>query len=122
MPDSRVVLRMLAFAETCGVREEIVGDILEEMARGRRCGWICRQLLALCGLACVSHLRDRARVTPQRVAVGLSLVMLMAMSMMPVGRVLAVWLTLYYLSGALSLFAHMAAEGLPDTREDRSNR
>ena len=109
MPSPRFVLKLLARAESCGVREEIVGDLLEEIDRGRSRLWMYQQLIAICGLACVGCLRNRVRVTPQAVAVGLSVVLLAGSSVASVGRVLEAWLTLYYATGMLSLFAHMAS-------------
>lgn len=109
MASPRFVLKLLARAEGCGVREELVGDLLEEIDRGRSRLWMYHQLIAVCGLACIGCLRQRVRVTPQAVAVSLSVALLAGSSVASVSRVLEAWLTLYYATGMLSLFAHMAS-------------
>ena len=112
MSYSRFVLRLLEHAESCGVPEEVVGDLLEEMG-GRSRGWMCRQLIGLGSFVVVAQVRERTRLTPRGVAIGLSALMLAGVSMMPVSRVLEAWLVFYGVTGILSLFAHMAAEGQP---------
>src|SRR5919112_1597414 len=50
------------------VREALVGDLLEEIARGRGRFWAWRQLVGLAGFALVAHAQRHARVTPHLVA------------------------------------------------------
>jgi hypothetical protein len=113
MPCSRIVLRLLQHAESCGVREEIVGDLVEELARGRSPAWACRQLLAICAQMLVGRLRARARMTPQGVAVLLGAALMAGGAVVPIGEVVQAWLVLYCLTGTLSLFAHMASGHRP---------
>lgn len=114
----RLVLALLESAESCGVPEGVVGDILEEIERGCSRAWICRELCAVGRLALTAHIRDRARVTPRGVTMALSGVMLAAFSLMPVSHVLELWLVVYCLTGTVSLFAHMTAERLwPGARD-----
>lgn len=122
MPCSRFVLRLLAYGQSCGIREELVGDLLEEIDRGRSRGWLCRQVIALCGWALVGHLRHRANVTPHGVALVLGAVLLAGVSMTSVSRVLEAWLVLYYATGMLSLFAHMAASSTAAVRGELGDR
>jgi hypothetical protein len=109
MPGPRLVLRLLAFGEACGVPEEVVGDVIEEIARGRPRLWVCQQLLAIGGLAIVAYARHRVRITPPAIALMLSAMLLAGVSLASVSFVLEAWLVLYYLTGTLSLFAQMAS-------------
>jgi hypothetical protein len=104
-----IARRLVAHGQSFGAREELIGDLLEEIARGRSHWWVCQQLLGLYGLAFTTHVRNRARLTPQAIAFGLCVAMLAAVSIASVSSVLEAWLGLYYVAGTLSLFAHMAS-------------
>jgi hypothetical protein len=119
MPSSGVVLRLLDRLESYGLREEIVGDLIEEMARGRSPAWVCRQVVSLCGRTLSADLRRRAG-SPMGIALILSGASATALTVVPAGRLIQAWLVLYYVSGMASLFAHMAAADRPrnDTRGD----
>jgi hypothetical protein len=105
----RLALRLLAAAETFGAREEIVGDVLEEIAGGRTRWWVCQQVIGLYLSALATRVRDRARLTPHAVAFALCVMMVAAATLAPISSVLQAWLGLYYVAGTLSLFAHMAS-------------
>jgi hypothetical protein len=109
MPTSRIALRLLASGDAFGLPEELIGDLLEEIASGRSRWWVCQQLIGLYGSALIIRLRRHARLTPQAVALALSGLLLASVSIAPVSRVLEAWLGLYYLAGMLSLFADMAS-------------
>jgi hypothetical protein len=109
MTGPRFALRLLAYGDAFGVREELVGDVIEEIARGRSRFWVWQQLAGLFGSAVLARVRDRAGLTPYTVALVLALVLLAAVSIVPATRVLQAWLGVYYSAGALSLFAHMAS-------------
>jgi hypothetical protein len=47
------------------------------------------------------------------VALGLAAVLLVGAAVAPARSVLTVWLTFYYVAGAVSLFAHMAGQVQP---------
>lgn len=115
MPKSPLVLTLLCHLESCGMREDIVGDLVEEVARGRSPAWVCRQLVPLCGLTLVDQCRRRAG-TPRGIALVLCGTALGALSIVPAGRVVEAWLVLYCVSGTASLFAHMATAELPTSR------
>jgi hypothetical protein len=108
----RLALRLLTYADTAGVREELVGDVLEEMARGRSQVWVCEQLIGLYGLAAAARLRARARLTPHVVVLALVGLLVASASIAAIGTVLLTWLSLYLVTGTLSLFAHMAARAM----------
>jgi hypothetical protein len=104
---SRFALRLLARADASGTRDALIGDVLEEIARGRSRWWLCQQLIGLYGLALAAHARRHARLTPCLVAVALGAVLLGGVSIASVGSVLEAWLGFYLVAGTLSLFAHM---------------
>ena len=109
---SRVALRLIAHGGSIGAREELIGDLLEEVARGRSHWWVCQQVIGLYGVAFTTHVRHRARVTPPAIAAVLCALMLVAVSIAPVTKVLEAWLGFYYVAGTLSLFAHMASRAV----------
>jgi hypothetical protein len=111
MPCSRFVHKLVDYADACGIREEIVGDLLEEIADGRSTAWLCRQPAALYGWRLIEQLRDRISITPHAIALTLSALLLAGIAVVPAGRVLQAWFALYYVSGMLSLFAHMLSAG-----------
>ena len=104
----RIALRLLARVDASGTREALIGDLLEEISRGRSRLWLCQQLIGLYGLALAAHARRHARLTPCIVAVALGAVLLGGVSIASVGSVLEAWLVFYLVAGTLSLFAHMA--------------
>ena len=109
MPNPPFALRMLAFADCFGAREELVGDVLEEISHGRSRWWLYQQLIGLFGLALTAQLRKRALLTPPVIALGLSVVLLVALSIAPTGNVLVAWLGCYCAAGTLSLFGLMVS-------------
>jgi len=113
---SRFALRLLARADGSGTREALVGDLLEEIARGRSRWWLYHQLVGLYVCALAAEIRLHARLTPSVVAVALSAVLLGGLSVASAGSVLVAWLGFYLVAGTLSLFAHMAARAQVDVR------
>ena len=109
---SGVALRLIAHGGSVGAREELIGDLLEAIARGRSPWWVCQQVIGLYGVAFTTHVRHRARLTPPAIAAALSALMLAAISVAPVTKVLEAWLGFYYVAGTLSLFAHMASRAV----------
>jgi hypothetical protein len=116
MACSRFVLRLLAHADADGSREALIGDLLEEIARGRSRWWLYRQLIGVYGLALAAQARHHARLRPSLVAAALAATLLGGMSFAPLGSVLEAWLGFYLVAGTLSLFAHMAARAQVDVR------
>ena len=113
---SRFALRLLTRADASGAREALVGDLLEEIARGRSRWWLYQQLIGLYGFALVEHARQHARLRPSLIAVALAAVLLGGLSIASLGIVLEAWLGFYLVAGTLSLFAHMAARAQVDVR------
>jgi hypothetical protein len=116
MVSSRLALRLLARADASGMREALIGDLLEEISRGRSRWWLCQQLIGWYGLTLVAHARHHARLTPSVVALALSAVLLAGAWIASVGSMLEAWLGFYLVAGTLSLFAHMAARAHVNAR------
>jgi len=108
MPRPRLAITLAAHAGTFGVPEELVGDVLEEVGRGRSHLWLWQQLLGLYWFAFIARLRNLGRPTPVAIALGLGAILLLAASIAPPKAVVAAWLTFYYVMGAASLFTQMA--------------
>lgn len=109
MPVRRFVLRLLAYADAFGAEEELIGDVIEELGRGRPRCWACQQVIGVFGLALTKRLRGRARLTPQTVAAACCVLLFAGVATGSVGSVVEAWLAFYYVAGTLSLFAHMAS-------------
>jgi hypothetical protein len=105
-------LRLLAYADSFGAAEELVGDLLEEIARGRSQLWVYQQVIGLYGCAFTKCVRTRARLTPQTVALAFCALLLAGVSIGSVSSVLEAWLGFYVVAGTLSLFAHMASRAV----------
>jgi hypothetical protein len=105
MAGPRLALWLLARTNRSGSHEALVGDLLEEIARGRSRLWAWQQLIGLAGFALVTHAQNHARVTPHLVALALGVVLLGGISIASLSRVLEVWLGLYLIAGTITLFA-----------------
>ena len=108
MPRPRFAMTLAARAGTFGVPEELVGDVLEAIDRGRSHLWLWQQLVGLYWFAFISRLRNLGRPRPVAIALALSAMLLLAGSIAPPRAVVATWLIFYYLMGAASLFTQMA--------------
>jgi hypothetical protein len=113
---SGFALRLLARADASGEQEALIGDVLEEIARGRSRWWLYQQLIGLYGVALAAQARQHARLRPSLVAIALGAVLLGGLSIASVGSVAIAWLGFYLVMGTLSLFAHMAARAQVDVR------
>lgn len=103
----RLAVWLLARAEVSSTREALVGDVLEEIARGRSRWWLWQQVIGLYGCALVAHVRKHGRVTPPLVALAVGVVLLGGVSIASLGSVLETWVGVYVVAGTLSLFAHV---------------
>jgi hypothetical protein len=106
MRRSEWVAAWLDRAESCGVRQDVIGDLHEEMGRGKSCTWLCRQLLAIAAHATRARVGEGLR-TRFGICCVVSLSGLIAWSVVPAGELLTAWLVIYYASGVLSLLGHM---------------
>jgi hypothetical protein len=122
MAVTRFALWLLTRANAPGTREALVGDLMEEIARGRSALWVCQELTGLYGRALIAHARKTVRVTPPLVALALGVVMLGGASIASLEKVVETWASVYYVAGTMSLFAHVmsrttASRTLPLTEE-----
>ncbi len=113
---SRTVVGWLDRAESWGVRPELIGDLHEEVLRGRSQAWLCGQLLSTVLVAGTVLVRDRVQ-TPSGIRDGVLGLAVLATVIVPTRQLLQTWLVVYYLAGMLSLFAHMAASEPHLTRD-----
>ena len=68
--------------------------------------WVCQQLIGFYGVALGVTGEEQARVTPLLVALVLGMVLLGGVSVASIGKVLEVWMSLYFFAGTMSLFGH----------------
>jgi hypothetical protein len=106
---ARLALWVLARADASGAREALVGDLIEEIARGRPQVWVWQQVIGLCGFALAARARRRARVTPHVVALAITAVLFGGGSIASLAMMLEIWVSVYMVAGTLSLFAHVMA-------------
>lgn len=110
MRDYRLSVRLVSYADACGAQEELVGDLLEEIARGRSRRWVCSQVIGLYGCAFAKYVRTRARLRPHMVAIAFGVLVVTAWASGSISHVVEAWLGFYFVSGILSLFADMALQ------------
>jgi hypothetical protein len=102
----RVALWLLERFDSCGTKEALIGDLVEEIGHGRSRLWIWQQVLAVCGLAAVGHVRHCAQ-TAHVVAVVLGLFFVGGVWIAPAITVLETWAVVYFTTGTLSLFGDL---------------
>ena len=107
MATPRFALWLLTRMNGSGSREALVGDLLEEIGRGRSRFWAWQQLAGVAGFALLAHAQRHARVTPYLVALALGVVLLGGMAMASLSSVLQAWLGFYLIAGTITLFAHI---------------
>jgi hypothetical protein len=106
---ARLALMILARADASGASEALVGDLMEEIARGRPTLWVWQQVVGLCGFALAARARRQARVTPCLVALVITVVLFGGGSISSLETVLEIWVSAYMAAGTISLFAHVMA-------------
>ena len=70
---------------------------------------VWNQLIGLYGVVCIGRLRRRARLRVSAVALALLVVLLAGASIVSVTSLVEAWLVFYYVTGTVSLFAHLSA-------------
>jgi hypothetical protein len=98
---------------SCGPREALIGDLLEEIAQGRSRFWVWQQVLALCGCAAVGHVLNRTQ-TAHVIALALSVFLLGGVWIAPPAKVLETWVVVYFVTGTFSLFGDLISSRTPD--------
>ena len=107
MAVTRFAQWLLTRTSAAGAREALVGDLTEEIAHGRSSWWVCQELVGLYGLALIAQARESIRITPLFVALVLGLVLAGGASIASLEQVVETWTSIYYISGTVSLFAHV---------------
>lgn len=107
MAVTRFAQWLLTRTSAAGAREALVGDLTEEIAHGRSSWWVCQELVGLYGLALIAQARESIRITPLFVALVLGLVLAGGVSIASLEQVVETWTSIYYISGTVSLFAHV---------------
>jgi hypothetical protein len=102
-----LALWLLNRARAHGVREALVGDLIEEISTGRSGMWVCQQMIGFYGVALGNHAKRQARVTPLLIALLFGMMLLAGVSITSLGKALEVWMSLYLLAGTISLFGHV---------------
>ena len=106
-------LRLLERFDSEGARESLIGDLVEEIGLGRSRFWVWQQILALCGLAAVDHVRSYAE-TAHLMAVAPGVFCVGALWIAPPARVLEAWAVVYFVTGILSLFGDLISSRTVD--------
>jgi hypothetical protein len=110
-----LALRLLERFDSDGTREALIGDLIEEIAQGRSRFWVWQQILALCGLAAVGHVRNYAQ-TAHLIALALGVFFVGGVWIAPPARVLTTWTVVYFFAGTLSLFGDLISSRTLDSR------
>jgi hypothetical protein len=108
-------LWLLERFDSRGTREALIGDLVEEIAHGRSRFWVWQQVLALCGLATVGHVRDCAH-TAHLITLGLGLLFVGGVWLAPPAKVFETWAVVYFVTGTLSLFGDLISSRTLDSR------
>lgn len=107
-------LWLLERFDSYGTREALIGDLVEEIAQGRSRCWVWQQVLALCGLAAVSHARRYAQ-TAHLIALALGLFFVGGVWIAPPATVFETWAVIYFVTGTLSLFGDLMSSRTLDS-------
>ena len=99
-------LWLLERFDSCGTREALIGDLVEEIAQGRSRFWVWQQVLALCGLAAAGQVRNYAQ-TAHLIALALGLFFVCGVWIAPPAKVFEAWAVVYFVTGTLSLFGDL---------------
>jgi hypothetical protein len=107
-----LALWLLERFSSCGPREALIGDLLEEIAQGRSRFWVWQQVLGLCGYAGAGHIRNQTQ-TAHVIALALGLSLLGGVWIAPPAKVLATWAVVYFVTGTFSLFGDLISSRTP---------
>jgi hypothetical protein len=108
-------LWLLERFDSYGTRGALIGDLLEEMAHGRSRFWVWQQVLALCGLAAVGHVRNCAQ-TAHLIALALGVFFVGGIWIAPPAKVFEAWAVVYVVTGTLSLFGDLMSSRTLNSR------
>jgi len=107
-----LALWLLERLSSCGPKEALIGDLVEQIAQGRSRFWTWQQVLALYGFAVAGHIRNRTP-TAHVIALALSLFLLGGVWIAPPAKVLTTWAVVYFVTGTFSLFGDLISPRTP---------
>jgi hypothetical protein len=110
-----LALWLLERLNSCGTREALIGDLVEEIAQGRSRFWVWQQVLALCGLDAVGHVRNCAQ-TAHLIALALGVFFVGGVWIAPPAKVFEAWAVVYFVTGTMSLFGDLISPRTLDSR------
>ena len=110
-----LALWLLERFDSYGTREALIGDLVEEIARGRSRFWVWQQVLAMCGLAAVGQARHHAQTT-HLIAFAFGVFFVGGVWLAPPGKVFEAWAVVYFVTGTLSLFGDLISSRTFDSR------
>jgi hypothetical protein len=116
MAATRLALWLLTRAHVTGLRDALVGDLLEEIERGRSTSWVCRQLIGFYGHAVLASARRNVRMTQPLVVLALGAILLGGAWLVSIESVVETWASVYYIAGTVSLFAHVMSRTTTSSR------
>jgi hypothetical protein len=116
-----LAFRLLERFGSEGARESLIGDLVEEIGLGRSRFWVWQQVLALCGLAAVDHVRNYAE-TVHLMTLAPGVLFVGALWIAPPAKVLETWAVVYFVTGTLSLFGDLISSRTVDSRALNSVR
>jgi hypothetical protein len=109
-----LALRVLELSDSCGTRDALVGDLLEEIAHGRSRLWIWQQVIAYCGFALVRRVRYHTPRSGHVIALAPCASLLGLVLVAPSTEVaVEVWAIVYLGAGTFSLFGDLVASRAP---------
>jgi hypothetical protein len=115
MARPRIALWLLERFDSCGTREALIGDLVEEIAEGRSRVWVWQQVLALCGLAAAGHIRSYTH-TAHLIALALGVFFVGGVWIASPATVFQTWAIVYFATGTLSLFGDLISSRTLDSR------
>jgi hypothetical protein len=107
MPMARFAHWLLTRTSAAGAPDALVGDLMEEIARGRSSWWVLQELVGMYGFGFLAQARDSVRITPLVVALAVGVLLVGAASIASLEQVVETWTSVYYIAGTVSLFAHV---------------
>lgn len=98
---------LLTRTSAAGAPDALVGDLMEEIARGRSSWWVLQELVGVYRFGFLAQARDSVRITPLLVALMVGVILVGGASIASLEQVVETWTSIYYLAGTVSLFAHV---------------
>ncbi len=98
---------LLGHFDASGPREALIGDVIEEIARGRSRWWTYQQVIALAVVTIAAHAKHHTHLSVPLFMLSVGSVFLCGLSGASLGRVLVAWSGVYMVAGTMSLVGHV---------------